>query len=92
MQSLAHTLTLVQKNDKDSKFKVGIRRSKYKYFFTKDHAPNWTEEVFVIKNVKNAVPCRAHKLIVILMVKNVLKCVTKKNSKRQVKQTWGYKK
>ena len=45
-------------NDKDPKFKVGgrVRISKYKNIFAKGYAPNWSEEVFVIKKVKNTVP------------------------------------
>ena len=45
-------------NEKDSKFKVGdlIRISKYKNIFAKGYTPNWSEEVFVIKEVKNTVP------------------------------------
>ena len=45
-------------NDKDPKFKVGdrVRISKYKKIFAKDYTPNWSEEVFVIKKVKNTVP------------------------------------
>ena len=45
-------------NYKDPKFKVGdrVRISKYKNIFTKGYAPNWSEEVFVIKKVKNTVP------------------------------------
>ena len=45
-------------NDKNSKFKVGDheRISKYKNIFAKGHTPNWSEEVFVIKDVKNTVP------------------------------------
>ena len=45
-------------NDKDSKFKVGdrVRISKYKNIFAKGYTPNWSEEVFVIKKVKNTVP------------------------------------
>ena len=45
-------------NDKDSKFKVGdhVRTSKYKNIFAKGYIPNWSEEVFVIKKVKNTVP------------------------------------
>ena len=44
-------------NDKDPKFKVGdyIRISKYKNIFTKGYNSNWSEEVFVIKKVKNTV-------------------------------------
>ena len=45
-------------NNKDPKFKVGdrVRISKYKNIFAKGYTPNWTEEVFVIKKVKNTVP------------------------------------
>ena len=45
-------------NDKDSKFKVGdhVRISKYKNIFAKGYTPNWSEEVLVIKKVKNTVP------------------------------------
>ena len=44
-------------NDKDPKFKVvdRVRISKYKNIFAKGYTPNWFEEVFVIKKVKNAV-------------------------------------
>ena len=34
-----------------------VRISKYKYIFAKGKVPNWSEEVFVIKKVKNTVPC-----------------------------------
>ena len=46
-------------NDKDPKFKVGdrVRISKYKTIFTKGYMSNWSEEAFVIKKVKNTVPC-----------------------------------
>ena len=45
-------------NYKDPKFKVGdrVRISKYKDIFAKGYMPNWSEEVFVIKKVKNTVP------------------------------------
>ena len=45
-------------NNKDPKFKVGdrVRISKYKNIFAKGYMPNWSEEVFVIKEVKNTVP------------------------------------
>ena len=47
-------------NDKDPKFKVGdhIGISKCKNIFAKGYTPNWYEEVFVIKKVKNTVPWR----------------------------------
>ena len=45
-------------NDKDPKFKVGdhVRISKYKNIFAKGYTPNWSEEIFVIKEIKNTVP------------------------------------
>ena len=45
-------------NDNDPKFKVGdhVRISKYKNIFAKVYTPNWSEEVFVIKKIRNAVP------------------------------------
>ena len=45
-------------NDKDPKFKVGdhVRTSKHKNIFAKGCTPNWFEEVFVVKEVKNTVP------------------------------------
>ena len=46
-------------NYKDPKFKVGdhLRISKSKIIFTKGYIPNWSEEVFVFKKIKNTVPC-----------------------------------
>ena len=45
-------------NDNDTKFKVGdhVRISKYKDIFAKSYTPNRSEEVFVIKKIKNTVP------------------------------------
>ena len=45
-------------NDKDPKFKVGdhVRISKYKNIFAKGYTPNWSEEILVIKRIKNTVP------------------------------------
>ena len=45
-------------NYKDPKFKAGdrVRILKYKNIFAKGDMPNWSEEVFVIKKVKNTVP------------------------------------
>ena len=43
---------------KDPKFKVGdhVRISKYKNTFAKAYVPNWSEEIFVVKKIKNTVP------------------------------------
>ena len=45
-------------NNKDPKFKVGdrVRISKYKNVFAKGCTPNWSEEAFAIKKVKNTIP------------------------------------
>ena len=45
-------------NDKDPKFKVGdpVRISKYRNIFAKGYTPNWSEEIFAISKIKNAVP------------------------------------
>ena len=44
-------------NKKDPKFKVGDhdRISKYKNIFAKGYAPNWSEQVFPVSKIKNAV-------------------------------------
>ena len=45
-------------NDKDPKFKISdhVRISKYKNIFAKGYMLNWSEEIFVIKKIKNTVP------------------------------------
>ena len=45
-------------NDNDPKFKVvdHVRISKYKNIFAKIYTPSWSEEIFVIKKIKNTVP------------------------------------
>ena len=45
-------------DNKDPKFKVGdlVIISKYKNIFAKGYMPNWSEEIFIIKKVKNTVP------------------------------------
>ena len=47
-----------ESNEKDPKFKVGdhVRISKYKNIFAKAYAPNWSEEIFVVKKIKNTIP------------------------------------
>ena len=45
-------------NEKDPKFKVGdhVRISKFKNVFAKGYTPNWSEEIFIVKKLKNIVP------------------------------------
>ena len=46
-----------ENNKQGPKFKVSdVRISKYKNIFTNGYVPNWSEEVFAIKKVKNTVP------------------------------------
>ena len=51
------SMELSRSNDKDPKFKVEdhVRSPKYKNIFAKWCTPKWSEEVFVIKEVKNTV-------------------------------------
>ena len=45
-------------NDKNPTCKVGdhVRISKCKNIFAKGYMPNWSEEIFIIKKIKNTVP------------------------------------
>ena len=44
-------------NKKDPEFKICdiVRISKYKNIFTKGYTPNWSDEAFLVKIVKNTV-------------------------------------
>ena len=48
----------INSNGKDPKFQVGnhVTIPNYKNFFAKGYTPNQSEEIFVIKEVKNTVP------------------------------------
>ena len=47
-----------ESNEKDPKFKVSdhVRISKYKNIFSKEYTSNWSEDIFVMKKIKNTVP------------------------------------
>ena len=47
-----------ESNKKNPKFNVGdhVRISNYKDVFAKGYTPNWSEEIFIIKEVKDTVP------------------------------------
>ena len=47
-----------ESNEKNPKFKVGnhVKISKYKNIFAIGYAPNWSEEIFAINQIKNTVP------------------------------------
>ena len=72
-------------NDKDPpKFKVGdpVKISKYKNIFAKGYTPNWSEEVFIIKEIKNAVSWTY--VINDLYGEEITGTFYKKNSKKQI--------
>ena len=48
----------LEDNEEYPEFKVvdHVRMLKYKNIFGKGYAPNWSEEIFVIKKVKNTIP------------------------------------
>ena len=79
-------------NDKDPKFKIGdiVRISKYKHIFAKGYVPNWSEEAFVIKKVKNTVPWTY--AINDLKGKEIVGTFTKKHCKKQIKMSLELKK
>ena len=58
LENNTHIDSIKEVNYKDPSFKVGhhVRISKYKNIFAKGHTPDWYEEVFVIKELKNTVP------------------------------------
>ena len=47
-----------ESNEKDPKFKAGdhVSISKFKNVFAKSYTPNWSEEIFIVKKIKNTVP------------------------------------
>ena len=47
-----------ESNEKDPKFRVGdhVRISKYNNIFAQGYAPNWSQGIFVINQIKNTVP------------------------------------
>ena len=73
----------VENNDKNPKFKVGdhARISKYKNIFAKGFTSDGSEEVFVIKKIKNTVPWTY--LIEELNDEEISEHFIKKNHKRQ---------
>ena len=67
--------------DKDPKFKVGghVRISKHKNVFAKGYSPDWSEDVFAIKEVK--IQFHGDMLLIISMVKKLLEHFMKKKYK-----------
>ena len=73
-------------NKKDPKFKVSdhVRISKYKNSFAKGYAPNWPEEVFVVRKIKNTVPWTY--VISDLNGEEITGSFYEKNCKKQIKK------
>ena len=78
-------------NNKIPKFKIDdiVRISKYKNTFAKGYIPNWSEEGFLIKEVK-----QLHRgmLLMILTEKKYLEHFTKTNCKKEIKNNLELKK
>ena len=56
VKSDSYTEYNVDSNENYPKFKIGnVRISKYKNIFAKGYASNWSEEVFIIRRIKNTV-------------------------------------
>ena len=73
-------------NDKDAKFKIGdyIRISKCKNIFGKGYTPNPSEDISMIKKVKNIVPWKY--FVQDLNVEESLERFIKKNFKILIKR------
>ena len=58
MLRIIHILILFKKSMIKTLNLIGdhVRTSKYKNIFAKGYTPNWSEDVFVIKKVRNTVP------------------------------------
>ena len=76
-----------ENNNEASKCKVGnhVRISKYKNIFAKGCVPNSSEEVFVIRKVKNTVLWTC--VIIHCKEKNLLERFTKKNCQKHIKKS-----
>ena len=75
---------------KDAKFSHHVRISKFKNIFAKGYTPNQSEEVFVIKKVKNTVPWTY--VINDFSGKKLLEHFIKKNYKTLINKSLGQKK
>ena len=80
-------------NSKDPKFKVGnhVKMSKYKSIFGKGYTSNWSEEIFVIKEVKKA-RFHGHMLSIILMVRKLREYFSKKKLQKTNQEEFRIKK
>ena len=79
-------------NNKYPKFKIGdtVRVSKYKNIFAKGYLQTGLKRFLWLKKLKILRP--EHMLLLILMEKKLLECLTKKSCKRQIKKSLELKK
>ena len=69
-----------------SKLVIMLKYQNTKIFFQKRNTPNWSEEVFVIKEVKKMLRGGCA-LLVVSLVKKLLEHSMKKSCRRPVKKT-----
>ena len=86
MKSVDVNSSIYIKNNREGpKSKVGDHVK-----ISKSYVPNWSEEVFIIKKVKDTY--RGHVLLLILTVKILLERYMKKNYKKQITGNLALKK
>ena len=74
----------------NSKLVIIIEYKKIFKKFVKCYVPNWSDKVFVVKEVKNIVPWRY--VINDIKSENFLECFMEKNFKKQIKKSIVLKK
>ena len=72
---------------KDNTYIDYIKEANDKDIFAKEYTSNWSEEVFVIKEVK--ILFYGHMLLIISVFKKLLEHFMKKNYKKQIKKDFG---
>ena len=72
---------------KDNNYIDYIKKANHKDISAKEYTSNWSEEVFVIKEVK--ILFYGHMLLIISMFKKLLEHFMKKNYKKQIKKDFG---
>lgn len=85
LEPCMHVDNGIQRNHKDFKLKIRdrVRIWIYKNIFVRGYTRNWSEEVFMIKKVKNTIPRKF-----VISDRNFMK----KSSSRQAKKNSGLKK
>ena len=89
VESSTHIDFVVEKNGENPKLEVGdhVRISKYKNIFAKGYVQNWSEEVFMIKKVKNKVG--GYMLLAILTGEEIVVTFYEKELQKHIKKNLG---